>query len=160
VGHAGEGELLRCWAAADPEKAVEVDTDGGGGLGVERVGHVDPGADASDVCQTRDEGEREGGSARALGSGKFGDGPDGKAAAKGIVEGGDAGRGSGADDAGGGSERGGDAVREGSFDLLAEQLGGRHGGGQDFFVFALSSPIGGAAARGEIQIHSCGKPVG
>jgi hypothetical protein len=60
---AGEGELLRFRAAADPEQAVEVDTDGGGGLRVERVGHVDPGADASDICQTCDEGERQGGAA-------------------------------------------------------------------------------------------------
>jgi hypothetical protein len=60
---AGEVELLGGGTAADPEKAVEVDTDGGGGLGVERVGHVDPGADASDICQTRDKGERQRGAA-------------------------------------------------------------------------------------------------
>ena len=87
---------------------------------MERVGHVDPGADAGGLGETGDEGEREGGAAGAFGSGEFGDGPDGEAAAECVVEGGDAGGSCRTDDARGGCERGGDAVGEGSFDLEAE----------------------------------------
>lgn len=113
-------------AAADPEQAVEVDADGGSGFGMERVGDVDPGADAACVGEAGDKGERERGAAGAFGSGQFGDGADGESAAECVIEGGDA-RGRGrANDARRRSERGRDAVGEGSFDLEAEGGGGRH----------------------------------
>jgi hypothetical protein len=147
VGHAGKSELLWFGAAADPEQAIEVDTDGCGGLGVERVGHVDPGADAIVLCQTRDEGEGERCPTRAFGTGEFGDGPDGKSAAECVVKGGDAGGRGWADDTRGRGERGGDAVGKGGFDLEAEQVSGGHGRN----IFALYSPIGRPTTRGDIH---------
>jgi hypothetical protein len=118
--------LLRFGAAADPEQAVEVDADGRGGFGVERVGHVDPGADASDARQTRDERKGERCPTGAFGTGKFGDRTNGKSAVERIVEGRDAGGCGRADDARGWRESRGDAAGEGGFDLLAEAGGGGH----------------------------------
>ena len=139
--------MLGLRAAADPEEAVEVDADGGSGFGMERVGDVDPGADAACIRETGDEGERERGASGAFGSGEFGDGPNGETAAEGVIEGGDAGGRGGADDARRWSERGRDAVGEGSFDLLAEGGGGRHA--------ELLSPYlrlsGGGGARGDLH---------
>jgi len=37
MNKAGERELFGGWAAADPEQAREVDADGRGGFGVQRV---------------------------------------------------------------------------------------------------------------------------
>jgi hypothetical protein len=118
--------LLRLRAAADPKQAVEVDAEGGSGFGMERVGDVDPGADAACVGEASDKGERERGASGAFGSGEFGDGADGKTATERVIECGDAGVRGGSNDARGWSERGRDAVGEGSFDLLAEGGGGRH----------------------------------
>ena len=118
--------MLGWRAAADPEQAVEVDADGGGGFGMERVGDVDPGADAACIGETGDEGKRERGAAGAFGSGQFGDSADGETAAERVIERGNAGGRGGANDARRRSERGRDAVGEGSFDLLAEGGGGRH----------------------------------
>ncbi len=129
----GKGELLGGRSAADPEQAVEIDAAGGSGFGMERVRHIDPGADAAGVRETGNKGERERGAAGAFGSGEFGDGADGKAAGQAagterVIEGSDAGGGGGADDLWSWRERGRDAVGQGSFDLEAEQVGGRHGG--------------------------------
>jgi hypothetical protein len=126
LSETGEGELLGLGAAADPEQAVEVDTDGCGGFGMKSVGDIDPGADATCICEAGDKGERERGAAGAFGSGEFGDGADGQTSAEGVIECGDAGRHGGANDARRWSERGRDAVGKGSFDLLAEGGGGRH----------------------------------
>ena len=118
--------MLRLRTAADPEQAVEVDADGGSGFGMESVGDVDPGADAACVRESGNERERERGASGAFGSGEFGDGADEKAAAERVIEHGNAGGRGGANDARGWSERGRNAVGEGSFDLLAEGGGGRH----------------------------------
>jgi hypothetical protein len=93
VGHARQGELHGFGAAADPEQAVEVDACSGGGLGVERVRHVDPCTDTVVLCQTREEREGQRCPTGALRPGEFGDGTDRKAALEGVVEGGDAGGG-------------------------------------------------------------------
>jgi hypothetical protein len=138
--------LFCCRAAADPEQAREIYADGCGGFGVQRVRHVDPGADAAGICEAGDEGESQRRPAGAFRSGEFGDGSDRKSAAEGFVEGGDAGGRGRTDDAGGGRERGGDAVGKGSFDLEAEQVGGGHGG-----IFALYSPIGRLAGKGDLH---------
>jgi hypothetical protein len=126
VGHSRQGELHGFGAAADPEQAVEIDAGSSGRLGVKRVRHVDPGADAVVVCQTREEGEGQRCPARALGPGEFGDGANGEAALESVVEGFNAGEGCRTKDTRGRSERRGDAVGEGSFDLLAEVGSGRH----------------------------------
>lgn len=135
---AGEGELLRFGATANPEQAVEVNADGSGGLGMEVVGHVDPGADAGGLCQTRDERESQRGAAGAFRTGKFGDGADGQAAAEYVVESRNASGRGGVNDVRRWGERGGDTVGKGGFDLEAEQVGGGHGS----HIFALYSPIG------------------
>lgn len=126
VGHAREGELFGFGATADPEEAVEIDAGSSGGLGVKRVRHVDPGADAVVVCQTREEGEGQGCPTGALGPGELGDGADGKAALESVVESGNAGGGCWTEDTRRRGERRGDAVGEGSFNLLAEVGGGGH----------------------------------
>ena len=50
--------------AADPEEMVEADAAGCGGFGVQRVGCIDPGADAILTRSTGDEGESEASSSR------------------------------------------------------------------------------------------------
>lgn len=120
--------MLRFGAAADPEEAIKVNTDGCGRLGVKRVRHVDPGADASDTRQTRDERKGERGAAGAFRAGEFGDGSDGKSAVERVIEGRDAGGGGGSDNARGRRESRGDAAGESGFDLLAEVGGGGHAG--------------------------------
>lgn len=139
--------MLRFGAATDPEQAVEVDADGCGRLGMERVRHVDPGADASDARQTRDEGEGERCPTGAFGACEFADRADGKSAAERIVEGRDACGCGGTDDARGRRESRGDAAGEGGFDLEAEMGGGGH-------AEALSPYLrlsGGMAASGNLH---------
>jgi hypothetical protein len=146
VGHSGEGELFGFGTAADPEEAIEVNAGSSGGLGMERVGHVDPGADAVVLRQTRDEGKGQRCAAGAFGTGELGEGTDGKTAGEGLVESGDAGGGCGADDAWSGGERGRDAVGKGGFDLLAEV------GSGDWHATALSPYIRLYEARGQGEI--------
>jgi hypothetical protein len=50
--------------AADPEEVVEADAAGCGGFGVQRVGCVNPGANAILTRSTGDEGESEASSSR------------------------------------------------------------------------------------------------
>ena len=139
--------MLRFGAAANPEQAVEVNADGGGGLGMEVVGHVDPGADAGGLRQTRDERESQRGAAGAFRAGQFGDGADGQAAAECVVESRNAGGRGGVNDARSRGKRGGDAIGKGSFDLEAEQVGGGHGN----HIFALYSPIEMRESKGRFQ---------
>jgi len=56
---AGEGELFGWGSAANPEEAVEVDASSGGRLGMERVRHIDPGADAGGLGEAGNKRERE-----------------------------------------------------------------------------------------------------
>jgi len=114
------------------------------------VGHVDPGADAVVICQTREEGEGQRCAAGAFGAGEFSDRSDGKAALEGVVKGGDAGRGCRTDDTRGWSERGWDAVGKGGFDLLAEVGSGWHAAALSPYIRLLWGEQARGFAQGEL----------